>query len=293
MIKHIFLLSVFVFSTLLCADVSQEKIASWIKKLGSDDFQTREQAMVELKKIGEPALPLLREAENHKDPEISWRAKSIIEHITDNYSQKETYSQEENDEQDAVDENYSVPFEEDFEYNLPGFRFKFKFSGQLGEEFSKLKKEFFQDDAFRHFPENWEKDIDSLQEELEKLFSDEQFPFFPKDEMDNFEKQWQTLQKRVLPDRGFIDGVKLNQVDEVIRVQLDLKEGQGLVVSDTTTGLLTAKGIEKWDLLLCINNTDIYSQDSFKKAWKKIVPGEKVTIDIIRKGKSKKIEFIK
>lgn len=54
------------------------RISSLIKDLEADNWETREKATDELRKIGEKALPALKEAAESNDPEVAWRAKIII-----------------------------------------------------------------------------------------------------------------------------------------------------------------------------------------------------------------------
>jgi hypothetical protein len=58
----------------------QDRIQDLIRKLGSDDFATREQASEELKKAGKPAREALQKAaEESDDPEIRQRAKTLLD----------------------------------------------------------------------------------------------------------------------------------------------------------------------------------------------------------------------
>ncbi|MHC4606193.1 MAG: PDZ domain-containing protein [Planctomycetota bacterium] len=59
-----------------------KRVAGLIKKLGSEDFQERENATEELRKIGDPAVPQLKKAmEEAEDPEVRARAESIVDEI--------------------------------------------------------------------------------------------------------------------------------------------------------------------------------------------------------------------
>ncbi len=58
-----------------------ERINTLIEALGANQAQTRESATEELKEIGVPVLPALKEAMKSKDPEVAWRAKIIIRAI--------------------------------------------------------------------------------------------------------------------------------------------------------------------------------------------------------------------
>ncbi|HVR87836.1 MAG TPA: HEAT repeat domain-containing protein [Planctomycetota bacterium] len=58
----------------------QDRIQDLIRKLGSEDYATREQASLELQKIGKPARPALEKAaETSEDPEVRQRAQSLLD----------------------------------------------------------------------------------------------------------------------------------------------------------------------------------------------------------------------
>lgn len=59
----------------------QDKIKSLIKDLGANEAKVRENATKELKDIGAPAIPALKEALNNDDPEVCWRARIILRSI--------------------------------------------------------------------------------------------------------------------------------------------------------------------------------------------------------------------
>jgi hypothetical protein len=58
-----------------------EKIRTLVRQLGDDAFAVREQATAELKDIGAPALPALREAAKDPDREIARRAQECLAKI--------------------------------------------------------------------------------------------------------------------------------------------------------------------------------------------------------------------
>jgi hypothetical protein len=58
-----------------------EKIKELIKQLGDDSYAVREKASAALVALGQPALPLLREATKDSDLEIVRRAQACIERI--------------------------------------------------------------------------------------------------------------------------------------------------------------------------------------------------------------------
>jgi hypothetical protein len=64
------------------APQDQDRIQDLIRKLGSDDFATREQASEELRKAGKVAVdPLRKAADESDDPEVRKRAKDILEEL--------------------------------------------------------------------------------------------------------------------------------------------------------------------------------------------------------------------
>ncbi|MFA5793448.1 MAG: PDZ domain-containing protein [Candidatus Brocadiia bacterium] len=69
--------------------VQTEQIAQLIKDLDADDVKTREKASESLKKIGKPALKALEEASESDNPEVAWRAKTIINAIKKSELKKE------------------------------------------------------------------------------------------------------------------------------------------------------------------------------------------------------------
>ena len=59
----------------------QDDVSNLVRKLGSDEFETRNAAESKLVELGEKAKPALREALTSKDSEVSARARSALERI--------------------------------------------------------------------------------------------------------------------------------------------------------------------------------------------------------------------
>lgn len=57
------------------------RINSLIKDLSAENWETRDKATDDLKKVGEEAIPALKEAMRNEDHEVAWRAKLIIRSI--------------------------------------------------------------------------------------------------------------------------------------------------------------------------------------------------------------------
>jgi HEAT repeat protein len=62
-------------------EADREKVEDLIKKLGDEDFKTRQDAKVDLKKMGVVVVPFLKAAVNNMDLEISQSAKFVLQEI--------------------------------------------------------------------------------------------------------------------------------------------------------------------------------------------------------------------
>jgi hypothetical protein len=60
-----------------------KEIDELIQKLADGKFEVREKATERLIEIGRPAIPKLKDALNHKDSEVRWRAEVILKRIDD------------------------------------------------------------------------------------------------------------------------------------------------------------------------------------------------------------------
>ena len=59
----------------------EQRMATLVAQLGDEHYTRREQASRELAEMGLPALPALRQAAEHHDPEVAVRAKALVETI--------------------------------------------------------------------------------------------------------------------------------------------------------------------------------------------------------------------
>jgi len=70
----------FILALLLALFQDQDQIQDLIRKLGSEDYATREQATQELQKIGKPARAALEKAAGESgDPEVRQRAQALLD----------------------------------------------------------------------------------------------------------------------------------------------------------------------------------------------------------------------
>jgi hypothetical protein len=66
---------------LLCQGADDRKVGDLIRDLGADEYSVRERAETELRKLGDAAVPALREALEDKDPERALRAQRVLEDL--------------------------------------------------------------------------------------------------------------------------------------------------------------------------------------------------------------------
>lgn len=277
---------------------SEKEVADWIAKLGSDEFKVREEATEKLTAMGQIALPLLREAENHQDPEVSWRAAKIIKRITEQQLQKENIVQKK-DRQNKP----GMPFQKEFEYKGPGFRFKFRFSGNVDDVFDVEKfledgdlPKFLKRRQFKYIPKDFLRDVEDFQRQWEDFFSDDKGR-----DIERLRRKWNKMlpfnRKERVPQKkndSSILGLQLQKVDDVVRSQLQLQENQGVLVKDVSThGRFANVGFEKWDLILKVNDIVIVSPQQFQEVVESLDNKQKNSIAIVRRGKPQVIEFVK
>src|ERR1700722_14940841 len=63
------------------AEAQRGRLAKLIADLGADEYQARENANQELAKLGAAAAPALIQALDSADPEVSTRAKQVLESL--------------------------------------------------------------------------------------------------------------------------------------------------------------------------------------------------------------------
>ena len=68
-------------SLVMAQDAGQAKIDDWIRRLGDEEIENREEAQSELQRIGAPAATSLRKAEDDSELERATRARTILARI--------------------------------------------------------------------------------------------------------------------------------------------------------------------------------------------------------------------
>jgi hypothetical protein len=78
------------FRRYVATPLDMEKVRLLIRQLGDDSFEVREKATQALIKMGEPAVPFLRQAAKSTDPEVVRRAERCLQAIVKEPAQRET-----------------------------------------------------------------------------------------------------------------------------------------------------------------------------------------------------------
>jgi hypothetical protein len=279
----------------------QDRIQDLIRKLGSEDYTTREQATQELQKIGKPARPPQEKAaEESKDPEVRQRAQNLLDEKSPprkSVPVPPPAPGRQGFRGSAVsvstingNSTYSIrPFDD-----TPPLTFHKDAAGSVKLDYTDDKGEakaaeaptlaaFLSDHAelAQKFGIS-ENGIDYAGSRV--LFHGRAMPDFA------FPPFNGPLPQRRAPappaprsEEGTpIAGALLEAVDDATRSQLDIPDGQGAVVLKVTPGgVADALGLKRSDILLEIDGRKIDSPESVKGL---ITRGSKITL--LRKGKT-------
>lgn len=276
-----------------------DRIQELIRKLGAEDYATREQATEELRRIGKPARAALQKAaEDSEDPEVRERAQALLDEkprpekpaprrvplpapgrpglgggtslSVRTVNGDSTYSIRPGDGQPALT----------FHKTALG-RVKLESTDEKNEAVTAeaaTLEDFLKDHAAlaQKFGVT-ESGIDYAGARVSfkgQAMPDFAFPRFPQPP------------RRVPPpppaaEKAPADGAVLDEVDDSVRAQLDLPEGQGAVVARIVPGSVAERlGLRRSDIVLEIDGRRIASPESAKGL---LTPESRVTL--LRKGK--------
>jgi PDZ domain-containing protein len=265
----------------------QDRIQDLIRKLGSDDFTTREQATEELKKAGKTAREALKKAaDESEDPEVRQRARTLLDDLA-----KAEKPQPRRVPAPGFQGFSGVTVRTvngDSTYQItpgdgsPVLTFHKAQSGQVkldyvdGSGESKTAQSVNLQTFLKDHKELAQK-YGITEEGIEyggskvsfkgPMFPRGNAPLFPLPQRPNRVPPPQPLP--VPPDdeeEGTpIAGALLGPVEDSLRAQLDIPEGQGAVVLKVLPGGLAASlGLKKNDVLLEIDGKKITSPESAK-----------------------------
>lgn len=283
-----------------------------IRDLGSIDFQIRERAEKELKKIGPPAEPALRKAAEDDDLERSTRAKRILDGLT---KRAETTPLPKEDgiltltDADSVSiaiaddkirvevtrngakEVYEAESMEEFREKYPEIAKKYGLSFTIvpGEKVDPLIVPHPPDvdDFLKEFEAMRRRLDDGLDDgifrDLERIFRD-----MPQLRPEIPERPVIRPAERETPQPKF--GVRVIPCTAEFRSQLGLDEDQGLVVSEVVPGSTAeASGLREHDVILTVNGRGVGDIIQFADVIRDAMVGEEIALEIVRKGERKTV----
>ncbi len=304
----------------------EKRIAELVQQLSSDDFETREKASAELKKIGAPAIPALREASKSKDPETRMRAETILEALkkkpaptprrkrssgprvlmqsrngdsiytlTPSEGDPITFHKRSNGsvrleyiDEEGKDAEAVAGSLEAFLKKYPDLSKKFGISRD-GIKYGDARTSFNRGFSFKFVqPEEFERGFGDLEEELRKR-------------LEGFRKFFDDPGRFSLPDnedffgRGnrreakSIHGAVLLPVPGSLRAHVTIPRDTGLMVSSVETDTLAWRfGFKKYDILLKVGKKPLRSAQDVKELLNADEP-----VTILRKGKEvvRRVEY--
>jgi hypothetical protein len=280
-----------------------DRIQELIRKLGSDDFATREQATEELKKAGKPAREALQKAaEESEDPEVRQRAKTILEDTAKAPPRRTVPAPQPGRPGLRSASFVSVhSVNGDTTYTItpgdgsPVLKFQKAASGvvkldYLDEKGESKVAESATIDAFVKDHQELAQKFGISAEGIDYAGSRVSFKALalPPANRFNFPPR---PGGRIPPppapvpaedpESVAVAGALLAPVDDSLRAQLDIPEGQGAVVSNVAAGSVAEKlGLKKNDVLLEADGRKIVSPESAKGLIKK-----DSSAVVLRKGK--------
>jgi len=282
----------------------QESIQDLIKKLGSDDFATREQATEALKKAGKSAkAPLQKAVEESDDPEVRQRAKDILEEMTKapQKSGKSTVPAPLPGRPGVRGSSVSVrSVNGDTTYQItpfdgsPVLTFEKAASGKVkliyaDEQGQSAVAEAATLEAFLKDQKELAQRFGISEEGID--YAGSRVNFKGGALVPNFRFTLPQRPGRAVPppaplpseepESVPVAGALLSPVDDSLRAQLDIPEGQGAVVTKVAAGgVADALGLRKNDVLLEVDGRKIAEPESAKGLIKK-----DSSVVVLRKGK--------
>ena len=259
-----------------------DRIQDLIKKLGAEDFTVREQASEELKKIGKPAQEALRKAAaESEDPEIRQRAKSLLEETPKEAPRRALPGQPGRPGQRGGSTVSVRSVNGNTTYTItpgdgtPVLTFHKAVSGQVKLDYVDDKgdsksAESASVDAFVKDHAELARKFGVSEEGIDYAGSRVSFkgigiPNF------NFPRNQPQRPPRVPPPPAEevpgtpVAGATLEAVDDSLRAQLDIPEGQGVVVARVLPGSVAESlGLKKSDVLLEVDGKKIASPEAAK-----------------------------
>jgi hypothetical protein len=314
MIVHALLLSLML--------VQDPDVPALIRQLGSSDFDAREKADQELRRIGEKALPALEKAAGDEDPEIAARAKRLIDDIKktrrsgrapggarSSYSMKmvtpevdlsvgpdgvvlKEKSTGKTYEAESIEE-FKKKHPEQAEKHLKHFSFDVT-PGEFGDLRKRMRERFKDLPLPPDVPEfdRFFADPPEFQEFFRRRFGERfgQLPPMPS-EFDEFFRRPREEPPAGRPNARL--GAQTGPVSETLRQQLGLKENEGVLVERVEPESLAARaGLQAHDVIVSIDQAPVGNRWELRQAIaERAASGAPFEVVVVRKAQRQTLQM--
>ncbi len=280
------------------------KIDALIQQLGSEDYAAREKATDELRKIGKPAEEALRKAAESTDPEVQSRAKALLKDFDKPKDEAVPrrapravpgFNGLRGGSLSVMSNNNDTTYQVAPGDGSPPFTFRKSADGAVKLDYTddKGEKKTAGSDSLPKFLKDHKEladrfgigengiDYAGLRAGFGQGGMRRAFPFQP-----GFRFQ---LDEDNLPARPFADraaGAAFEKPSDTMRAQLEIPEGQGLVVARVDEGSdAEAAGLRRHDILLEIDGRKAASAADVKERL-----GTAGSVTVLRKGRKQALQ---
>ncbi|MBL4845630.1 MAG: PDZ domain-containing protein [Planctomycetes bacterium] len=269
------------------------QIADLVDRLGAEEYKVREQAYEALVKIGPAAVPALEKAKQSKDPEVAAAAAEALTSIRTRHKlpKKKTQTPMRRTIQPKGLQ------ERDFQrlQPMPGQEEMLK---QLEGQFPEMRKLLERmrggqgggGPQFRLLDPNdpMFKDLFQGRNPFGQLFGGGEKDTKPKPGTRSRSRVWSNFPNRRAGPSGSL-GVRFRGATPVLRSQLNLPAGQGLIVHQLRAkSFAKTQGLQQYDILLEVDGKPIRTELDLRGL---VAKGGKATV--LRKGKRVTLTFAK
>jgi hypothetical protein len=309
-------LSAFLLAALLFVQEAGRQVDQWIRDLGADSYEAREKAEVQLRRIGQPALPALKKAVVDDDVERAQRARRLLSDLenSDKPSGRtevrtatpelmreisfvsyrdgrvELTIREENKRTGKKDyRTYTAASVDEFKSKYPQIAQEHDFDRWIPRPASAAAENNKADESWDEWKRRFDRD------------------WFWDQGVGKFLKPWMPLppapfgrwlEHRLsdveeLRQRGHTSaplGIVTVPVNEALASQLGLDPGKGILVEKVLPESRAEQaGLQKHDILMKVNGEQITSPDQLRKTLRAL-KDKGFELAIVRKGKADTIE---
>jgi hypothetical protein len=314
---------------LLWQGADDQKVGDLIRDLGADEYSVRERAERELRKLGDAAVPALREALEDKDPERALRAHRVLEDLekkgqrpdqeprsrsrawmayrdfgrgitfeTHPDGKVELTVREPGNSGKRDTRTYRADSIEDFKKKYPDLASKYDVDNLVPKE----KWSFFDDskDSFeawkKRFGNEWFWDKDAFSKFVLPWFpfgsgAPEHWAADPLKRFEEFRKIAPSPQGEPRSGKPQL-GIVVERVSSALADQLGLGSDEGLVVADVKPSSPAERaGLRKHDILVKVNGKALTGPEELRRD---VEAGLRsgMELDILRRGKRETVKVV-